>query len=77
MTKVPAGALDRVVLHVSDGERRVVDPADVYFLEAQDEDTLVRLRSARPLVDMRPLRVLVPLSHPTGSSRSIASMSST
>ena len=77
MTKASERVLDRVVLHLGDGERRVVDPADVYYLEAQDDDTLVRLRSARPLVDMRPIRELVPLSHPTGSSRAIASTSST
>lgn len=66
-------ALDRVVLHLDDGLRQVVDPADVNFLEAQDEDTLIRLRSARPLVDMRPFVSWCPSSHPTGSSRSIAS----
>ena len=66
MTKAFERGLDRVVLHLGDGERRVVDPADVYFLEAQDEDTRVRLRSARPLVDMRPLRKLVPLFVPHG-----------
>jgi DNA-binding LytR/AlgR family response regulator len=60
MTKVLHRALDRVVLHVGDGERQVVDPTDVYYLEAQDEDTLVRLRSATPLVDMRPLSELLP-----------------
>ncbi len=59
-------ALDRVVLHLDDGLRQVVDPADVYYLEARDEDTLVRLRSARPLADMRPLRELVPLFAPHG-----------
>ena len=48
MTKAPERVLGRVVLHLSDGERRVVDPADVYYLEAQDEDTLVRMRSALP-----------------------------
>ena len=61
ITKAPERVLDRLVLHASDGERRVVDPADVYYLEAPDEDTLVRLRSARPLVDMRPIRELLPL----------------
>ena len=66
MTKVFDRGLDRVVLHVSDGERRVVDPADVYFLEAQDEDTRVRLRSATPLVDMRPVGELLPHFAPHG-----------
>ena len=66
MTKAPERVLDRVVLHLGDGERRVVDPADVYYLEAQDEDTRVRLRSARPLVDMRPLGYLLPHFVPHG-----------
>ena len=47
MTKAEERVSDRVVLHVSDGLRQVVDPADVYYLEAQNEDTLVRLRSER------------------------------
>jgi DNA-binding LytR/AlgR family response regulator len=66
MTKTLERMLDRVALHLGDGERRVVDPGDVYFLEAQDEDTRVRFRSAKPLVDMRPLRELVPLFVPHG-----------
>lgn len=66
MTKAPERVLDRVVLHLSDGVRRVVDPADVYYLETQDDDTRVRLSSARPLVDMRPLRALLPLFVPHG-----------
>ncbi len=66
MTKAPERVLDRVVLHLGDGERRVVDPADVYYLEAQDEDTRVRLRSARPLVDMRPIGYLLPHFAPHG-----------
>jgi len=77
MTKVPERVLDRVVLHLGDGERRVVDPADVYYLEAQDDDTRVRLRSARPLVDMRPIGYLLPHFVPQGFSRSTASTSST
>ena len=66
MTKAPRRVLDRVVLHLGDGERRVVDPADVYYLEAQGEDTQVRLRSARPLVDMRPIGYLLPHFVPHG-----------
>lgn len=66
MTKAFDRGLDRVLLHVGDGLRHVVDPEDVYYLEAQDEDTLVRLRSAQPLVDMRPLGELVPLFAPYG-----------
>ncbi|MGB5162903.1 MAG: hypothetical protein WBO69_06685 [Thermoanaerobaculia bacterium] len=43
MTKAAERVLDRVVLHLDDGLRQVVDPADVYYLEARDEDTRVRL----------------------------------
>ena len=66
MPKAPERMLDRVVLHLSDGMRRVVDPADVYYLEARDDDTRVRLRSARPLVDMRPIGELLPHFAPHG-----------
>jgi len=34
MTKAPERVLDRVVLHLGDGLQQVVDPADVYYLEA-------------------------------------------
>lgn len=47
-------ALDRVLLHVRRGSRvvkRAVDPADVYFLEADGGDTLVRLRPPRRFRD--------------------------
>jgi hypothetical protein len=54
------------VLHLDDGLRQVVDPADVYYLEARDEDTRVRVRSARLLVDMRPIRELLRLFVPHG-----------
>jgi len=67
MTKAPERVLDRVVLHLGDGVRRVVDPADVYYLETRDDDTRVRLRSARPLVDMRPMGELLPHFAPHGS----------
>ena len=66
MAKAPKRVLDRVALHLGDGLQQVVDPSDVYYLEAEDEDTLVRLRSAWPLVDMRPLRELVPQFVPHG-----------
>lgn len=66
MTKATERVLDRVVLHLGDGDRRVVDPADVYYLEAKGDDTRVRLRSARPLVDMRPMGYLLPHFLPHG-----------
>ena len=66
LTKASERVLDRVVRHLGDGDRRVVDPAGVYYLEAQSEDTQVRLRSARPLVDMRPIGYLLPHFVPHG-----------
>lgn len=60
MTKTPKRELGLVLLHLGDGLRQVVDPADVFYLEARDEDTVVRLRSAQYLVDTRPMRELLP-----------------
>jgi len=45
----------RVLLHVARDCRRAIDPEDVYFLEAVGETTLVRLRSARRVRDVRAL----------------------
>ena len=60
MTKTPKRELGLVLLHLGDGLRQVVCPGDILYLEARDEDTLVRLRSARHLVDTRPMRKLLP-----------------
>lgn len=46
--------LDRLLLHVRRGSqvvKRAVDPADVYLLEADGGDTLVRLRPPRRFRD--------------------------
>jgi len=64
--------LDRVLLNASDGPRlvrRAVDPADVYFLEADGGDTLVRLRGATRLRDARRLSELFPQFEPFGFLR--------
>lgn len=45
----------RVLLHLGRDRRRAVEPRDVYFLEAEGETTLVRLRSARRVRDGRAL----------------------
>jgi DNA-binding LytR/AlgR family response regulator len=45
----------RVLLHVARDRWRGVDPEDVYFLEAVGETTLVRLRSAHRVRDVRAL----------------------
>ncbi len=60
----------RVLLTLADGHRRVVDPGDVYYLEAEGGETLVRLRSAKRLVDLRELGEVVPLLEPHGFLRS-------
>jgi len=64
--------LDRILLNASDGPRlvrRAVDPADVYFLEADGGDTVVRLRGATRLRDARRLSELLALFEPFGFLR--------
>jgi len=43
----------RVLLHLGRDRRRAIDAEDIYFLEAVAETTLVRLRSARRVRDVR------------------------
>jgi len=50
-------ASGRVLLHLAGRLRRVVDSDDVYSLEAQGDETDVRLRGEKALRDVRsPLR---------------------
>ena len=65
MTTAP----DRVLLNLADGLRRVVDPDEVYYLEAEGGETLVRLRSAKRIVDLRELGEVAPLFEPHGFLR--------
>ena len=51
---------DRVLLHLADGRRVPVEPDEVFFLEAEEGNTLVRTRSAERLTDVRQLSVLLP-----------------
>ena len=60
---------DRLLLHLARDRRRVVDPQDIYFLEATGETTLVRLRSSRRLREARALGELVPRLAPFGVVR--------
>jgi len=62
-------AADRILLHLAEGQRRAIDPQEVYYLEILKEDTRVRLRSARTLVDIRPAEKLLPLFEPHGFLR--------
>jgi len=50
----------RAVLHLADGVREVVDTADVYLLEAEGGQTMVRLAGADARVDVRPLGEILP-----------------
>jgi DNA-binding LytR/AlgR family response regulator len=45
----------KILLHLAGRRRRVVDADDVYYLEAQGDETDVRLRAARRLRDVRSL----------------------
>ena len=60
---------DRLLLHLARGIRETVEPADVYFLEAVEGGTKVRLRGSRPLLDIRVLGELAPLFEPHGFLR--------
>jgi len=40
---------DRILLHLQDGKRIPVDPQEIYLLEAEGGETLVRTRHAQPL----------------------------
>ncbi len=46
---------DRVLLHVTPARRVVVEPDDVYLLEADRNDTIVRKRGRRTIRDVRQL----------------------
>ena len=48
-------AQGKVMLHLSGRKRRVVESQDIYYLEAQGDETDVRLRGARRLRDVRSL----------------------
>jgi DNA-binding LytR/AlgR family response regulator len=60
---------DRILLHLGPGLRRPVDPSDVYYLEATEGDTVIRLRSSRLLTDVRPFGELADLFEPHGFQR--------
>ena len=44
-----------VVLHLEDRSLRLVDPDEIFWLEADGDDTLVRLRGSQRLRDRRAL----------------------
>lgn len=49
------GAGRRVLLHLDDGRRVPLDPGEVFFLEADGDETVVRTRGRRRLRDVRSL----------------------
>ncbi len=61
--------VDSVLLHTSTTRRVVVEPGDVYFLEAEGDDTLVRKRGRQPLRDLRKLGELSTFFAPFGFHR--------
>lgn len=50
----------RVLLHLDDGRRVPVEPDEVFFLEADGDETEVRTRGRRRLRDIRSLGELIP-----------------
>lgn len=61
--------IEKVLVHLGDFVRKPVDPAEVYFLEAVGDQTLIRTRSARLLRDVRSLGELLPRFTPYGFVR--------
>ncbi len=47
--------MGKLLIHIADGDRRVVDADSVYYAEAVGGDTLIRRRSGRPMRDVREL----------------------
>jgi DNA-binding LytR/AlgR family response regulator len=59
-------ARGKALLHLAGRVRRVVDADDIYYLEAQGDETGVRLRGGPPLRDVRSLgEVLEELDAPS------------
>lgn len=57
---------DRLLLHLAEDRRQPVEPMDIYLVEADQGNTLVRTRHAEPLLDVRQLSYLLPLLEPHG-----------
>ena len=51
--------LERVLLHLRDSRRLVIEPAVVYFLEAAGDETVIRKRGRRTIRDVRSLGEVV------------------
>ena len=57
---------DRILLHLQDGRRMPVQPQEIYLLEAEGGETVVRTRHALPLTDVRQLSELIDTFKPLG-----------
>jgi len=64
-----ATAQGKVSLHLAGQVRRVVDADDIYYLEAQGDETDVRLRAAQRLRDVRSLGEVMEELGPLGFVR--------
>ena len=53
-------SLHRILLRLPDRHRRLIDPLDIYYLEADGDETLVRTRSRHLIRDIRSLGELEP-----------------
>jgi len=62
-------ASPQILVHLSRTEHRVVDPNDIYFVQAHGDESLVRLRGRHPLVDIRPLGDVEPTLSAAGIIR--------
>ncbi len=59
----------KALLHLARRRRRVMDAHDIYYLEAQGDETDVRLRGARRLCDVRSLGEVLEELGPLGFVR--------
>ena len=61
-SNAPGGAGNgRFLLHLGPGLRQAIDVDDIYFVEAEGDDTRVRTRAARALRAVRPIGEIEPL----------------
>ncbi len=59
-----SSTLDRVLVHLKDSRRQVIEPSAVYLLEASGDETIVRQRGKRTLRDVRSLGEVIPAFQP-------------
>ncbi len=62
-------AAGKILLHLKDRRRLVVNAHDVYYLEARRDETDIRLRGARQLLDVRSLGEVMKELGPAGFVR--------